>query len=114
MTRAVSQSETDLRKTIQLFNLRFASIETDVATLDAFGKVFAEGAVTLDLSSATTNVTVTDMLATDRVLISPASAAAVSLDGYAYVSTVAAGSFTLTHDNSTQAGRTYSYAVLRG
>lgn len=106
MTRVVSQVETDLRKIIQLFNERFADLE-------ARGYVFAEGTVTLDASSATTDETVADMLSTDRVLIAPASAEAASLDGYAYLSAVANGSFTLTHDNSALAARTYAYAVLR-
>lgn len=79
----------------------------------AAGRSNATGAVTLLTGSSTTVVSDPNCAAGTVPLLTPASAnAATELgNGTIYVSTVANGSFTVTHANSAMAGRTFLYAL---
>lgn len=75
------------------------------------------GAATLATGAGTTTVTVTNLLATQKVVISPASAAAANLlrtTQCPYVSSVSAGSFVISTADGTNAGAgcIFNYVVL--
>jgi hypothetical protein len=83
----------------------------------AAGRSNATGTVTLATGSATTVVTPTQtgMIATgSQPILTPITANAGTEFGSGnwYVSTVANGSFTITHTNSATTGRTFLYAIL--
>ena len=80
----------------------------------AAGRSNAVGTVTLATGLATTTVTAPNCATGSTPILTPASAnAATELgNGTMYVSAVANGSFTLTHANSSTAGRTFLYALL--
>lgn len=74
----------------------------------------AAGEITLTVSVASTAVTDNRVGTNSAVVIVPmtASAAAEVGNGTIYVSTVASGSFTLTHANNATADRTFRYIVM--
>ncbi|HLJ01744.1 MAG TPA: hypothetical protein VKT76_18685 [Bradyrhizobium sp.] len=79
----------------------------------AAGRSNAIGTVTLATSASTTVVTDANCAAGTVPLLTPitANAATEVGNGTIYVSAVANGSFTITHANSTVAGRTFLYAL---
>ena len=81
----------------------------------AAGRSNATGTVTLVTGSATTVVSAPNCAAGTVPLFTPitANAATEAGNGTMFVSAVASGSFTITHANSTTAGRTFLY-VLQG
>jgi len=98
-------AETDLKK-----------INLSIQQLGA-GRSNATGTVTLATGAATTTVTPTQtgtIAAGSTIMLTPttANAAAEVGNGTMYVSTVANGSFTITHANSATTGRTFLWAVL--
>jgi hypothetical protein len=95
-------TETDLKKIV----LAIAQL--------AAGRSNAVGTVTLATSAATTVVTDKNCAAGSTPLFTPITAnAALEIgNGTMYVSTVANGSFTITHANSATAGRTFLYALI--
>jgi hypothetical protein len=78
------------------------------------GRSNAVGAFTLVASATSTTVTAANCGAGSSVLLTPTSAQAATEvgNGTIYVSTVANGSFTVTHANNSQADRTFLYAAL--
>lgn len=83
----------------------------------AAGRSNAVGTVTLATGSATTVVTPKGtgscaVGSTPILTATTAAAAAEVASGNMYVSVVANGSFTITHTNSANAGRTFLYAIL--
>jgi hypothetical protein len=80
----------------------------------AAGRSNAVGTVTLATGAATTTVTTPNCASGSTPILTPASATAATEagNGTMYVSAVANGSFTLTHANSSTAGRTFLYAIL--
>ncbi len=80
------------------------------------GRSNATGTVTLTASQATTTVTTANGNDNAQVLLFPttANAAAELAAGTAYVSTVAAASFIVTHANNSQTDRTFGYLVIGG
>jgi hypothetical protein len=80
----------------------------------AAGRSNAVGRVTLATGSATTTVTTSNCASGSTPILVPASVnAAVEVgNGTMYVSTVANGSFTISHANSATTGRTFLYAIL--
>ena len=95
-------TETDLKKIIlAIQNL-------------AAGRSNAVGSVTLATGAATTVVADKNCAAGSTPLLTPTTANAATEigNGTMYVSTVANGSFTITHANSVTAGRTFLYAIL--
>ena len=98
-------TETDLKKVIM-------SLQQIAA-----GRSNATGTVTLTANAATTTVTPTQTGSiaagsTPILTATTANAAAEVGNGTIYVSTVANGSFTLTHANNAQVDRTFRYAIL--
>jgi hypothetical protein len=95
-------TETDLKKIIlAIQNL-------------AAGRSNAVGTVTLATGVATTVVADKNCAAGSTPLLTPATANAATEvgNGTMYVSTVANGSFTITHASSGTTGRTFLYAIL--
>lgn len=80
----------------------------------AAGRSNAVGCVTLATASATTTVTTANCAPGSTPILVPASANAAAEvgNGTMYVSSVASGSFTITHANSATTGRTFLYAIL--
>jgi hypothetical protein len=80
----------------------------------AAGRSNAVGTVTLATSAATTVVTDKNCAAGSVPLLTPitANAATEVGNGTMFVSTVANGSFTITHTNSATVGRIFLYALL--
>jgi hypothetical protein len=80
----------------------------------AAGRSNAVGSVTLATGSATTTVATPNCAVGSTPILTPASASAAAEigNGTMFVSTVAKGSFTITHANSATAGRTFLYAIL--
>jgi hypothetical protein len=80
----------------------------------AQGRSNAVGTVTLAASAATTTVAAPNCGVGSVVLLSPltAQAAAELGNGTIYVSTVANGSFILTHANNAQTDRTFGFAAI--
>ncbi|WP_298274542.1 hypothetical protein [uncultured Bradyrhizobium sp.] len=80
----------------------------------AAGRSNAVGTVTLGTGVSTTTVSSPNVASGSTPILTPASASAATElgNGTVYVSTVANGSFTITHANSATAGRTFLYAVL--
>lgn len=80
----------------------------------AAGRSNAVGSVTLATGSATTTVTTDNCAQGSTPILTPASASAAAEigNGTMYVSSVAKGSFTITHANSATPGRIFLYAVL--
>jgi len=78
------------------------------------GRSNAAGSVTLAASATSTAVTAPNCAALSQVFLFPrtAHAAAELAAGSCYVSAVAAGTFTVTHANNTQADRTFGYVCL--
>jgi hypothetical protein len=78
------------------------------------GRSNAVGSFTLAANAASTAVPAANCGAASTVLLTPttAHAAAEIGNGTIYVSTVANGSFTVTHANNSQADRTFLYAAL--
>jgi hypothetical protein len=79
----------------------------------AAGRSNAVGTVTLATASATTVVADKNCAAGSTPLLSPttANAAAEAGNGTMYISAVTNGSFTITHANSANSGRTFLYAL---
>jgi hypothetical protein len=79
----------------------------------AAGRSNATGTVTLTTSAASTMVTDKNCAAGSTPILTPATsnASAEFGNGTIYVSTVANGSFTITHANSATTGRTFLYAL---
>lgn len=101
-TLSLLPSETDLRK-----------IVLAVRQL-AEGRSNATGEVTLTVSDTSTVVTAVNCSSGSTVLLQPttANAAAEIGAGTGYVSTVASGSFTITHANNVQADRTFRWVCI--
>jgi len=80
----------------------------------AAGRSNAVGSVTLATGSAATIVAAENCAQGSTPILTPASASAAAEvgNGTMYVSTVAKGSFTITHANSATPGRTFLYAIL--
>ena len=80
----------------------------------AAGRSNAVGTVTLATGAGTTVVTTANCAAGSTPILTPATANAATEvgNGTMYVSSVANGSFTLTHANSATTGRTFLYAIL--
>lgn len=80
----------------------------------AAGRSNAVGSVTLAVSAATTLVADKNCAAGSVPLLTPitANAATEVGNGTMFVSTVANGSFTVTHANSATTGRTFLYALI--
>jgi hypothetical protein len=80
----------------------------------AAGRSNAVGTVTLAVSAAATVVTDKNCAAGSTPLLTPitANAATEVGNGTMFVSTVANGSFTITHANSATTGRTFLYALI--
>jgi hypothetical protein len=80
----------------------------------AAGRSNAVGSITLATGSPTTTVTSSNCASGSVPILVPASAsaAAEAAAGAMYVSTVANGSFTITHTNSATLGRKFLYAIL--
>ncbi|MBR0756604.1 hypothetical protein JQ604_30880 [Bradyrhizobium jicamae] len=80
----------------------------------AAGRSNAVGTVTLATGATTTIVSTPNCTSGSTPILTPASVnAATDLgNGTLYVSTVANGSFTITHANSATTGRTFLWAVL--
>jgi hypothetical protein len=95
-------AESDLRKIVFAINQL------------AQGRSNAVGSITLTTSTATTTVTATNCGAGSTPLLTPttANASAEFGNGTIRISSVANGSFVITHANSTQTDRTFLYAVL--
>ncbi len=79
----------------------------------AAGRSNAVGTVTLATGSAITVVTDKNCAVGSTPLLTPVTANAATEigNGTVYVSAVANGSFTITHANSTTAGRNFLYAL---
>lgn len=94
--------ETDLYRIVQAIRELFA------------GRSNAVGTVTLTANAASTSVRAINGGAGSCVFLMPttAHAAAEFGNGTIYVSAVAAGQFTITHANNSQADRTFFWAVL--
>lgn len=101
MTAALNPRERDPSRAYRL-------IEARLARLEGFGAIIDAGTVTCSTSTVTTTVTVAGLASTDFVHLSPASSDAVSNDGWAYVSAIAAGEFTVTHASNALT-RTYRW-----
>lgn len=95
-------TETDLQKVIRAIQQLAA------------GRSNAVGKVTLALSVGTTSVADKNCAVGTTPILTPitANAATEVGNGTMFVSTVANGSFTITHANSTTTGRTFLYALL--
>ncbi len=80
----------------------------------AAGRSNAVGTVTLTINVATTTVTTINCAVGSTPILTPttANAAAEVGNGTMYVSTVANGSFVITHANAATAGRTFLYAIV--
>ena len=80
----------------------------------AQGRSNATGTCTLTISVTTTQVTAPTCAPGSTVVLTPttAHASAEFGNGTIYISTVAAGSFTITHASNTQADRTFLWAIL--
>ena len=78
------------------------------------GRSNAVGKLTLTANATSTTVTAANCGAASTVLLTPTSAQAAAEvgNGTIYVSAVANGSFTLTHANNSQTGRTFLYAAF--
>jgi hypothetical protein len=78
------------------------------------GRSNATGTATLTANAASTTVTATACAAGSTVLLQPttANAAAEIGNGTGYVSTVANGSFTITHANNAQADRSFRWVAI--
>jgi hypothetical protein len=79
----------------------------------AAGRSNATGTVTLVTGASSTVVTDVNCAAGTVPLLTPATASAATElgNGTMYVSSVTSGSFTITHANSTIAGRTFLYGL---
>jgi hypothetical protein len=80
----------------------------------AAGRSNAVGSVTLATNAATTLVTDKNCAAGSVPMLTPTTASAATEvgNGTMFVSTVANGSFTITHANSATTGRTFLYALI--
>lgn len=78
----------------------------------AMGRSNATGAATLTAGTTTTTVTAINCGAASKVFLSPTTANAATALATTYVSTVAAGSFILTHANNAQTDRTFGFVCL--
>lgn len=79
----------------------------------AFGSAIFTGSVTLGTSTTTTQVSDDRITASSKVFLFPTTANAASIDSHdVRISAVAAGSFTITHDNNAAADRTFYYALF--
>jgi hypothetical protein len=78
------------------------------------GRSNAVGTFTLTASATSTTVTAANCGAGSTVLLTPTSAHAATEigNGTIYVSSVANGSFTVTHASNSQPDRTFLYAAL--
>ena len=102
MTATLNPRERDPSRAYRL-------IEARLAQLEGFGAIIDAGTVTCSTSTVTTTVTVAGLASTDLVHLSPASSAAASdANGWAYVSAIAAGEFTVTHASNALT-RTYRW-----
>jgi hypothetical protein len=70
------------------------------------------GSVTLTASSTTTTVSDGRAAKGRRVLLTPTSATAATAATSVYVSAVAAGTFTLTHNSDAATDRTFTYQIV--
>lgn len=79
----------------------------------ALGHGMIAGSVTLGQSVTTTQVSDNRIKSGATVHLTPTTANAASIDSQdLYVSAVAAGSFTLTHDSNTATDRTFYYLAI--
>jgi hypothetical protein len=78
------------------------------------GRSNAVGSFTVTVNATGTTVTAANCGVGSTVLLTPTSAQAAAEvgNGTIYVSAVANGSFTVTHANNSQAGRTFLYAAF--
>ncbi len=78
------------------------------------GRSNATGGITLDANATSTTVTAPNCGAGSAVFLFPSTAHAASelAGGSLYVSSVAAGSFTIAHANNAQPDRTFFYVAL--
>lgn len=74
----------------------------------------ARGQLTITQSQGTTTVSHDNITANARVVITPSSSAAAAEVASVYVSSVAAGSFVVTHPNNATAGRTFHWIASGG
>lgn len=80
----------------------------------AAGRSNAVGEVTLAVTTTTTTVSFINCGADSVVILAPktANAAAELANGTAYVGTVGAGSFTITHASSSESDRTFGFVCV--
>lgn len=106
MTAKLNPQEADPSRAYKLIETRLTRLESGLGTILAVGNVSCSS------STTTTAVVVAGLSSTDSVHIDPANSGAASLDGWAYVSAIAAGQFSITHASSTLA-RTYRWFAIR-
>lgn len=88
-------------------------IEHRLTRLEKIAKVLDLGSATLSTTTTATTVSVTDLTSTDKVYLSPASASAIAANGWAYVSSIASGQFTLAHSSNSVTDRVYDWFAVR-
>ncbi len=98
--QVVSSDERDIRKVI------FALNET------TRGRSNATSTVTLTASATTTTATAVNCAEGSQVFLSPKTANAAGALATTYISTIANGSFTITHANNSQTDRIFGYVCL--
>lgn len=102
--------------TIQVLGAAETDLFKIVATINQLcqGRNNATGTVTLAAGVTTTVVQAPNCATGASVLLTPLTAHASLEDaaGGRYVSTIANGSFTITHANNAQTDRSYSWATL--
>lgn len=76
------------------------------------GRSHAVGTVTLRANQATTTVTGANCGDESVILLSPKTANAAAALATTYVSSVGAGTFTLTHANNAQTDKEFGYAAI--
>ena len=94
---------------------RLRTIERAIRQLQegALGIAIFTGSVTLGQSTTTTQVSDIRLTASSRIFLMPTTAHAASIDSMdLYVSTKAAGSFTLTHDSNSSTTRTFDWLAV--
>ena len=102
--------------TANVLNIGETDLRNIIFTINqlAKGRSNAVGSVTLTANVTTTTVTAVTCGAGSTPILTPTSAHASAEfgNGTIYISSVANGSFVITHANSAQTDRTYLYAVL--
>jgi hypothetical protein len=110
---ALNPHERDTTRAYRIIELRLADIEAVLHEMAEYGATVGAGQMTCATGAASTNVAHAELLATDKVYLSPASANAVAAGGEAHVSAVTIGQFTVTHANSATVDRTYDWLAVR-